>query len=449
MRALLALVDHVARIFDSRGAIHAFVVAMLLVPLAFGSPLSPGPWHLGAPRVASGDEPHYLVYLHSILEDGDLDLENNYVSVHRGSDQAGLLATGGALNHHAVWFVGERRVFWYEIFGAWGKDAEGHPMPLPKEGVDPALLPKVERPWNSPGLPLLLAPLFLPVRGTSLYEHLAVVLSALAVIGATFFWRMLAERLSTDRRVVNAALVLAFLGTPVWHYARSFFSEPYLVFLVTGAYALAFARQRFVIAGVFAGMTVFIKPIAGLMVVPIGVMLLADERRRRDALRFAVPVGAFVLANLATNTMLYGGPLHSSNKWSWGPFVQSALQMLAHPTRGLLSTAPIVLLAAAGWPEATQRVRDMRAVVAGCALFFAAIAAYSGWAGGFAYSIRFLVPLMPLFCLGLVPLLGSSFKRFVMAAGALSICINALAAIQYWRAFHQHPFLYFVTATEL
>lgn len=441
-------VDYVVRAFDSRVYAHAAVVVLLLAPLLFGSPLSPAPYHFGAPRVASGDEPHYLVYLHSILEDGDLDLGNNYESVAKGSDQGGLLAQGGALNHHTVWFVGDRRVFWYEIFGSWGKDAEGHPVPLPKEGTDPALLPKVERPWNSPGLPLLLAPIFFVVKGTSLYEHLAIALSVLAVIIATFFWRSLADTLTDDRRIANAALVLSFLGTPVWHYSRSFFSEPYLVCLVTGSYALALVQRKYVAAGVLAGMTIFIKPIAGLMLLPIGVLLLW-QRRRAETIRFAAPVVLFVLGNLVMNAMLYGSPLHSSNKWSWGPIVADTLQMLAHPTRGLLSTAPIVLVAAAGWSMVTDRVREMRAPLAGCLLFSAAIAAYSGWAGGFAYSIRFLVPLMPLFCLGLVPLLGSSFRRFVLVAGALSICINALAAIQYWRAFHQHPFLYFVPATEL
>lgn len=448
MRVPTGLVDYVARVFASRVYVHAAVVVLLFVPLLFGSALSPGPWHFGAPRVASGDEPHYLVYLHSILEDGDLELANNYESVHKGSDQAGLLAQGGNLDHHVIWYVGDRRVFWYEIFGEWGKDAEGHPTPLPKPGTDPALLPKTERPWNSPGLPLLLAPFFYPVKGTSLYEHLAVVLSFLAVVVATFFWRSLAGLLTEDRRIVNAGLVLAFLGTPVWHYTRSFFSEPYLVCLVTGSYALALAHRRFIPAGVFAGMTIFIKPIAGLMLVPIGVLLLA-QNRRSEAIRFAAPVAAFIAANLVMNAMLYGSPFHSSNKWSWGPIIYDTLQMLAHPTRGLLSTAPIVLLAAAGWSQVTERARDMRAPLAGCLLFFAAIANYSGWAGGYAYSIRFLVPLMPLFCLGLVPLLGSSFRRFVVVAGALSICINGLAAVHYWRAFHSHPFLYAVPAREL
>ena len=36
------------------------------------------------PDVQSGDEPHYLVMIHSLLDDRDLDLANNYRAAHRG-----------------------------------------------------------------------------------------------------------------------------------------------------------------------------------------------------------------------------------------------------------------------------------------------------------------------------------------------------------------------------
>jgi hypothetical protein len=41
------------------------------------------------PYIKGGDEPHYLLILNSLINDGDLDLKDNYESVHQGSLQAG------------------------------------------------------------------------------------------------------------------------------------------------------------------------------------------------------------------------------------------------------------------------------------------------------------------------------------------------------------------------
>ena len=54
------------------------------------------------PAVWSGDEPHYLITISSILRDGDLSLGNNYDSVRSGSGDAGLTLKGTNLDHHTL-----------------------------------------------------------------------------------------------------------------------------------------------------------------------------------------------------------------------------------------------------------------------------------------------------------------------------------------------------------
>jgi hypothetical protein len=428
------------RFIGSRVCFHVVVAALFFVPHIFDTGASPGPYHLGIPRVASGDEPHYLVFIHSIIDDGDLSLANNYERVHKGSEDAGFIFRGSALNHHTIWFVGEQRVHWFQVFnqeGEWGKDAEGHPFPLLRANIKPEFIPKVEAPWNSAGLPLLLAPFFFVVKQIGLIkwmEPIAIILSAIAVVIASIFWRILAGSLTDDRRIVNLGVALAFLGTPAWHYGRSFFSEPYLICLVTGAYAFAFARERYVLSGFLIG-------------IPIGVVLLA-RREIKNAVRFTIPVAFWVAMQLIENAILYGSPLHASNEFVPGWIIYNGLQLIGHPTRGILATAPIVVLAGAGWSALVKQKRAMLAPLAACAIFYALVAYNYAWSGGYAYSARFLVPLMPLFCIGLIPLLKSNFRRFVLAAGAFSILINGLAAMQYWRAFHNHPFNYFVPNSE-
>ena len=67
------------------------MAGMLLVPHFFSHYGAAPPLRLGLPRVFSGDEPHYLVMLNSLLRDGDLDLANNYQAVAAGGDDDGLV----------------------------------------------------------------------------------------------------------------------------------------------------------------------------------------------------------------------------------------------------------------------------------------------------------------------------------------------------------------------
>lgn len=443
----------VSRFVGSRYAFHSVVAVLLFIPHLFGSRESPGPYRFGVPRISSGDEPHYLVFIHSLVDDGDLSLANNYANVHRGSEDAGLLFRGSALNHHSIWFVGDRRVHWYEVFdqeGAWGKDADGHPIPLVRAGMDPALVPRVEAPWNSAGMPLLVSPIFFAAKKLGFeawFEPVATVLSGIAVLVASIFWRILASRFTSDRRILNLGVALAFLGTPVWHYGRSFFSEPFLVMLLTGAYAFGVARQRYVVAGFLVGMAVFVKPIALLMGLPLGVMLVL-RGRVIHIVKFGAPLALWIGAQLVENAILYGSPVHGSNKFVSGNLFSNGLALLGHPTRGLLATAPIVVVAIAGWGPLMKHAREASAPLAACVLFFLVVAYNYAWSGGFAYSARFLVPLMPLFCLGVVPLLRSQFRRGILVISVLSLTINLLAAVQYWRAFGSHPFLYMLESTD-
>jgi hypothetical protein len=73
---------------------------LLAAPLLVSGPL-PGfelPLNLVWPRIHSGDEPHYLIILNSLIRDGDMDLANNYASVHAGGTDAGLSFAGQALD---------------------------------------------------------------------------------------------------------------------------------------------------------------------------------------------------------------------------------------------------------------------------------------------------------------------------------------------------------------
>ena len=65
--------------------------------------LRPGPTLRAATAgVTSGDEPHYLLILNSILRDGDLQLEADYRRVAAGGGDAGMRFRGVHLDHHTI-----------------------------------------------------------------------------------------------------------------------------------------------------------------------------------------------------------------------------------------------------------------------------------------------------------------------------------------------------------
>ena len=83
-------------------------------------------------------------------------------------------------------------------------------------------------------------------------------------------------------------------------------------------------------------------------------------------------------------------------------------------------------------------------MVAGVVLYFLLISCWVPWHGGYCFGPRYLVPLLPLIMIGLLrakEVLGSSVWSNGAAAVllVLSIQINALGALPYWRFWGEHP----------
>jgi hypothetical protein len=109
------------------------------LPLLFGSPHSTAPLHLGLPRVHSGDEPHYLVLINSVVLDGDLETLLTIIPPFTGARRRpATIFLAGALDHHTVWFEGGSRKQWKKNLETdpahWDRDSEGHPVPRLRAG---------------------------------------------------------------------------------------------------------------------------------------------------------------------------------------------------------------------------------------------------------------------------------------------------------------------------
>ena len=173
------------------GSAMVGLALLLLAPLGVSRSLQRD-FSPGLPGVRSGDEPHYLVLINSVISDGDFDLANNYRDMHRGGPQAGRVFAGAPLDHHVNWYEGDRLVKWWQAYqmdpNAWQKDEEGHRMPThrPESGLGP--VPGPEYSQHPAGLAFLLAPILYPFRDTALVEPAAIYCSGLATVLGCFAW---------------------------------------------------------------------------------------------------------------------------------------------------------------------------------------------------------------------------------------------------------------------
>jgi hypothetical protein len=423
----------------SRGASgnwFALVIAFhILIPHFFSYSGSPDPEHLGLARVNAGDEPHYLIILNSLLRDGDLELANNYEAAYQGLEHAGLRYSRRDLNHHSMWFEGHTVRHWSEFYDM---STRRTPMRL-KAGVkDPR--PHSELPWNVPGLPLLLAPLLYPFRATTYMEPVALLLSAAAAFGSFILFRRIVSRYLEADWKVNALAYFMVLGTPLWHYGRALFPEAFLTMFLLGC-LWAYLERRFLLAGVFLALAIFIKPPIGLAGLPLLAEMLF-HRRIKSLIVFSIPLAVATGGFLTINTVVYGGLFHSPSDiyFRW-PFRSLVNQMFSY--RGIIPFAPLCLLAALGWPVLWRQNRRESVLFLSCfAMWYCFVACLENWDGGYSYGPRYMVPIIPFLMMGLIGYLRDAPRPRMLAffwVGGLSLIINALGAVPYWNYWQLYP----------
>lgn len=302
--------------------VAAIVVLLLLAPLCVSGPV-PGestPISFTVPMIHSGNEPHQLILINSVVGDGDLDVANNYASVHAGGQDAGRKFAGSPLDHHVVWYVHNRFTRWWELYETdgtlWATNSEGHPVPVRRQNFQKLAVPAQEYSRHSPGLALLLAPFLFVFRNSALLEPAALVCSSvLTVIGYLTFSRIVRPYTATSTQAVLIGAV-AYLGSPLWHYGRTLHVEPFAATLLLCGYASVLRSYRYLIGGLCLGAAVLVKAEFLLLAIP----LLLDpiwRRDRVDAACVGLPVFAAIAIRMFWNQTQRGGWTHSSSLWEW------------------------------------------------------------------------------------------------------------------------------------
>jgi hypothetical protein len=297
-------------------------------------------------------------------------------------------------------------------------------------------------------LSLAMAPLYalgLATPGLGMLQ-VASLLNAIltAATGALLF--SLVRRLGYGERVAAGVALLYGLATIAWVYSKYLFSEPLagLLLLATAYLLVAFRQEgglwRVVLAGLLTGLAVlarannaFVVPVFGLYLLTVSKVAGSKKATRWYFTHLTsyslLPITSFLLGLIPPALLLMGynwvragNPLQTGYDLTiFSPNVLLGLyKLLFSPLRGLFTYSPLLLLCLPGFVWLWRRCRAETALALGVA--GVTVLLFSAWTSGegLSWGSRFLVPIVPLLCLALAPVLESALGGSKMVAGLLA-----------------------------
>ena len=249
------------------------------------------------PAVWSGDEPHYLIIISSILADGDLSLTNNYQSARFGRLDAGQEFRGKNLDHHTLIqdVHTHKGMLWPKMFGQ-GTPIECDPGDLSCVGFvrisqefsdyTPASSDYRELPAHPLPFPVLLT-MLLKIAGAQMDQvepfsiYVQVFLSWL--VGIITYACALKTGLRSTASL--AAVSLLFYASSWLVYSHNLYPATFMGLLLMVA-LWAFLSRRFAIAVIFLTIA-SVQSEAFVVIFPAWVLFLFFSAEKKSAAIFA------------------------------------------------------------------------------------------------------------------------------------------------------------------
>jgi len=271
-----------------------------------------------------------------------------------------------------------------------------------------------------------------------------------AITGGLLF--ILVRRLGYEERIALGVALLFGLATIAWVYSKYLFSEPLAgLLLVATSYLLLIFRQegghwRAALAGLLVGLAVltrannlFLVPVFGLYLYLVASSRVAGSRiaGSRVTSSRVLPVLYFVLGLMPPALMLMGynwaragNPLQTGYDLTiFSPNLALGLyKLLFSPLRGLIIYSPLLIMSIPGLIWLWGRRRAEAGLIA--ALTGITIIIFAVWSSGegLSWGSRFLVPVVPLLCLALAPVLDRAFAGSKVLAGSL-VALGSLSFV--------------------
>jgi hypothetical protein len=387
-----------------------------------------------SPTVTSGDEPHHLMVVNSLLFDHDFELQDDYKRAETGMDAGGI----PLLDHHTI-IVNQRT-------GAHGTWFEHH--------LDPDLTsgPDVYEVSSHPmAYPALLAALIFPFhpKMDDVQRDASLVMVLICWLGAIFTF-LLARKVGLGSGYALLATSVLALASPWLIYNRSFFAEPAIgLSVVIALYALE--SERPVLAGSAAAAAAFFKP--PMAVIGVGFVIDRILRKRwREVIVLLSVLGLFGLILVTFNywlarTLIISGNL--SGPWPFGTNTAHDFHTLGETfiasDNGLFIWAPWTIFAIFPIGKAFCSIdahpRFLREMSLPMAMQLAVLAA-SNFEVGSCVGPRYWVPFLPWMAVAAVYTIrstGWSWKIIFLLLAIVSAAISIVATLRYPQMFSLSP----------
>jgi hypothetical protein len=219
--------------------------------------------------------------------------------------------------------------------------------------------------------------------------------------------------------------------------------EPYLSFFAMAAFYLILEKESGLLAGIALGLGALLKPNFLILFLPLAVFC-ARNKNFRTILWMAAGPAVSTAAILYSNALMYGSPFAPPQPFRFGNVFEGMGGLLFSWNHGIITLAPIALLALALWKRFfRERKAEAALIAAGFAVYFLMMAFFDCWWGGWCYGPRLVVPVLPLL---MVPVfyLPEAFRAwskparlFALTLCLLSLAFNLLGALDgYWDS---HP----------
>jgi hypothetical protein len=378
------------------------------------------------PRQAySGDGPHYLIIINSLLFAHSLEVQDAYDRAAQGDLEAGARARHQLPDHHTILInrrTGDHALWMYSIAGV----VIRNPKPEFHRGSDVYEVPA--HPIAFPALLAAVLALFHPSLDQVEPEvGIVLVLIGWAGVLATY---LLARSGGLSRGYALLAAGMLLLASPWLSYCRDYFSETTIGLCVVFA-IWSWSDDRPIIAALFAACAAIIKP--SFAMVGAGFLVEAvRERRLRDALKMVVALGICALALGVFNYRLAGTPLISgSDAWYLASDLAPLHDTLLDPAHGVLVFAPWVIFGVFAIALAFDRLDAEAAMLRRMAwplIFYLFVLAITGFGPGYCYGPRYWVPFLPWLAVATAQALRTGGRRGRVVC-ALLILVGAAIAI--------------------
>ena len=273
---------------------------------------------------------------------------------------------------------------------------------------------------KSPALSLFSVPLVwlgLKLPGASPVKTALLFNAIIASASCALLYLFCCELGYQDHEALALSLILG-MATPLWPYAKTFFSEPLIgLGLLGAAYFLTRLKiSKQMLYAALAGASLALVLMAKFIFVaflPLYAWLklrfepnVCCRKRLLDWIAFLAPLAVAATFIVIWNWLRYGNPFNTgylpeesfSAVW-W----QGILGLTISPGKGLIWYAPVFFLLPAVWPQFHSRHREISLLIitllVGNVLLFGK---WFMWHGGDCWGPRFLVPLLPLLVMPLI-----------------------------------------------